>query len=365
MINQGNNGSILNGNQRFKKYLSMERSLGHLMKVANNSYFISIGIDEINDGIMNPNQFQITTWHLIYYGIFTFIINLFAASNYFYLLLMDGILPKQFRLIIILVGNGFTLFLAQKIDMFFGEIKFNLSPFKVFYYLINNLKSEHKLTDLNYKRFAILSWITVAVVLDFCAPIGYSCLVIMSFLIAVFSQKLIWILFSLNFIPSIIIGATAFMTWMSIVLLLISYYKLRFDQIHSSIVSIVSNGKWNVINRRREKQLINLIDEHNKLSNEIHRINLMLRKSAAVLLVILSVNRIIAFYLLINFNNNIFLEILLFMTLFLIINFGFGLTFLFSRQIKSAHQSYKLIYLLLCRFKMRLHFRFKVYFIIL
>ena len=330
-----------------------------------NSYAISVGVDQVYNGIKDSKRFKVCILQLIFMLIFAFELLAFFISSELFSLIDGPFLPDHFRPMFFTQIIGFLQILMMRIDITFGEMGYNLSPFKVFYYLINNLKSEHKLTDLNYKRFAILSWITVAVVLDCCAPIGYSCLVIMSFLIAVFSQKLIWILFSLNFIPSIIIGATAFMTWMCIVLLLISYYKLRFDQIHSSIVSIVSNGKWNVINRRREKQLINLIDEHNKLSNEIHRINLMLRKSAAVLLVILSVNRIIAFYLLINFKNNIFLEILLFMTLFLIINFGFGLTFLFSRQIKSAHQSYKLIDLLLCRFKMRLKFRFKVYFIIL
>ena len=71
---------------------------------------------------------------------------------------------------------------------------------------------------------------------------------------------------------------------------------MRFDQIHSSIKSIASNGnfiskrrekqsiksikpngKWNAINKRRQKQLINLIEEHKSVSYEIHKLNLMLR----------------------------------------------------------------------------------------
>ena len=39
---------------------------------------------------------------------------------------------------------------------------------------------------------------------------------------------------------------------------------------------------------------------------------------------------------------------------------GFGLTYLFSRQIKSAHQSYGLINSIQSEFKMRIHLRFKV-----
>ena len=55
MINQridyyiGN--KISNAKQRFKEYFSLEKSIGHLMKVAKDFYLISIGINEINDGI--------------------------------------------------------------------------------------------------------------------------------------------------------------------------------------------------------------------------------------------------------------------------------------------------------------------------
>ena len=55
MINQRFNvyieNKILNAKQRFIKYFSMEKSLGDLLEKANNFYFISIGISEINGGI--------------------------------------------------------------------------------------------------------------------------------------------------------------------------------------------------------------------------------------------------------------------------------------------------------------------------
>ena len=133
---------------------------------------------------------------------------------------------------------------------------------------------------------------------------------------------------------------------------------MRFDQIHSSIRTIVSNG--NVINKRRERQLINLIDEHKSISNEIHKLNLMLRRSAGVMSIVLSTDRMIILHLFINFNNNIFVNVMLVATCCVLFVFGFGLTYLFSRQIKSAHQSDKLIYSTLCRFNMRLKFKFKV-----
>ena len=165
---------------------------------------------------------------------------------------------------------------------------------------------------------------------------------------------------SFSLIKFVIFSFVIFSCWMCINLILFSYYKFRFDQIHSSIKSFIQNGKLNVINRRKEKQLIKLIDEHKSLSNEIYKLNLMLHRSAFVTSIVFTTVRIIYIFLLIYFYNNIFVDIMMIVGFLLLFLFGFGLTYLFSRQIKSAHQSNKLIYTILCRFNMRLSFRFKV-----
>ena len=60
-------------------------------------------------------------------------------------------------MIVIEFAIGHIWIFAIKIEMILAEINSNLSPLKVFYYLINDIKSKHKLTDLNYNRLAILS----------------------------------------------------------------------------------------------------------------------------------------------------------------------------------------------------------------
>ena len=148
---------ISNAKQRFKAYFSMENSLGQLIEVAKDFYVISIGINEINEGIKNAKRFKITILHLICYATFPFIINLFTTSNYLYSLLYVYFLPDYFRIFLfccVLVANWI---LAIKIDMILAEIKSNLSPLKVFYFLINDIKSKHKLIDVNFNRLAILS----------------------------------------------------------------------------------------------------------------------------------------------------------------------------------------------------------------
>lgn len=56
----------------------MESSIGHLMKVAKDFYFILIRINQINDGVRNTKRFKITILHVIYLIIFSLILNLFS-----------------------------------------------------------------------------------------------------------------------------------------------------------------------------------------------------------------------------------------------------------------------------------------------
>lgn len=190
-----------------------------------------------------------------------------------------------------------------KIDMITAEIKSNLSEFKVFYNLINNLKSRHKLTDQNYNRLAVISRIIQILVLDSGLPIGLVIDFALIIIIAISSRKFIWILQSIFVISGLLIAGLTLALWMCTVIILFSYYNLRFDQINKQI-SKISNGKLNVIGKRRKKLLIKLISEHNQVSLEIHKINLinlMLCQSTAITFITLSIIKIITLYLLINF----------------------------------------------------------------
>ena len=141
-------------------------------------------------------------------------------------------MPVYFRLFVV----GYTImnlwFLTIKVDMILAEIQFNLSPLKVFYFLMNNLKSKHKLTDSNFNQLAILSQIVKLGILDYGTPFIGAIAMGLTILIAILSQKIIWILLSIHLIPFILISVIAFSIWMCIILILFSYYKIRFDQIH-------------------------------------------------------------------------------------------------------------------------------------
>ena len=103
-----------------------------------------------------------------------------------------------------------------------------------------------------------------------------------------------------------------------------------------------------------------MIVEHNTVSIEIHKLNLVLRRSQGVMSMVLSTVRIIILHLLIRFNNNIFLNMMLSIAFCILVVFGFALSYLLTLQIKSAHQSDKLINSILIKSKMRFKLKLKV-----
>ena len=108
-----------------------------------------------------------------------------------------------------------------------------------------------------------------------------------------------------------------------------------------------------------EKQLNRLIYEHNLASIEIDKINLLMRRTAACIFIVFSFVKIISLYLFI-YSNDIIIRFVLINSVVIFVIFGYALSYFFSLQIKSAHQSYKTIHLIVCKYKMRFYPKIKV-----
>ena len=348
---------ITNLKRRFEDYFLSEHSLGHLMDTAKSTYLFSIDSNEIYYELKNPKRFYFVILNLIHFLLFVLNAMIFSLSDYFYSLLKFEYLTDQTRILLNMVSIGTLWLLIIKIDFIISEMKSNLSPLKIFYYLMNNLRFKHKLTDQNHKYLAITSRIFSLLVLDVVMPITLITAIGLLITVAILSRNSIWILQTIHSIPNIIVSGTTLSLWMSIVFVLLSYYKLRFDQINNQIEKIISNRK--VINKKVEKLFIKLINEHNQLSVEIHKLNLMMRRTAAATFFITSNVKIIALYLLIN-SNQVYIKFMMLDIFIILYVFCFGLTYLFSLQIESAHQTLKSIYSILCKFKMRFSFKLKV-----
>ena len=345
-----------NFKEKIKKYFSLKSSIEHLMSLSTGIHMIPMNIDEIINGNRNEIGFRMTIVNLIYSLFLALNCFLFSTSSYLFSLLKFKSMPDQMKLIILTIAFVSLLMVTIRIDLILDEIKSKLSSLKIFYYLINNLQSKHKLTSANLNRLAILSKMFKLIVLD----VGTSTAIILClafyYFIAISIQNSVWILQTILYTPALINGITI-SCWMCIFFVIFLYYKFRFDQINHQIKSLIRNGK--IIGNRRQKHLIKLINQHNLASIEIHKINLMIRRTTAVKFIVFSIAKVNIVYLLINFNN-VLIKMLAFDAIMTLVLFSFLLNYLFTQQIKSAHKSYKLIYSIICTHKMSFRFKLKV-----
>ena len=165
----------------------------------------------------------------------------FVISDYLFSFVNNQFLPNHFRTWLLLAVFLVGLVTVSRTDFLIGQIKFNLKPLKVFHFLKNNIKMKHKLNDSDYKRLAIVSRLTIIFLVE---------------------------------------NGSMFCTIIFIVFL---YYRLRFKQFNYQINSILSYDNPNFIDKRKVNQLNKLINEHNSLSMEIYKLNMIFNRFVATI----------------------------------------------------------------------------------
>ena len=340
---------------KIKQHFKVGNLLYNLISLSKLNFITSVGIDEIYFGTKNPKRFQLCIVNCMISWIVCLFHLLLLTSDFMFSLIKSPFLPNDFNVLNLLL----LLFLIHssiiKTDFLFGEINYNLSPLKLCYLILKGIESKHKLTAKNYNRLAILLEFSIVGLIYYGLPILSTVILTIESLVAINTKRLLWFLneITIFFINGYIAISTAGIT----VICGISYYKMRFDQLHHQIKSIIPNGK--IINKKREKSLLNLINQHNKLSIKVNKFNIIFKRTIASCFIHFSLMKIISLYLMFNTENylNRILAINAFALYFV---FGLTITYLLSLQIKSAHQSLDLIHSVVCKYTMRLPFKLKV-----
>ena len=348
--------------QKLNDFLSMKTSINNLMNFNKNYLILSYGIDDLEDGTEHPVRFKIIilvcilTWMVMLYHL------ILLVSNDLYHQFDGPFLPQHFKVIISLYTIILLFVSIIRTDYLLGELKYgvNGSPLKIFYYLMKNIQSKHKLTQSNYKKLSWISRSIQLIMLNYGSPIAFGLISIIIISITLSSGKLIWLIQTIILIPFYINISVTLTGSCCIVYIWFSYYKFRFDQINQRIINLIPNRRWRILIQNDESKLIELMDEHNQLAIEVHKFNLIKRRIAGSMFVCYAFIKIITLYLIIQLKHNLLVRMLMVNIFFMIFNFGFGLSYLYSHQIKSAHQSYELIHSIVCKFKMNFSLRIKV-----
>ena len=339
-------------------YLQFGKSLTYLMKILNSFYVFSVGFDDIYYGIKRPKRFRRCIYVTFYFLIVT-IIKLNVALDELWLKIHGPFLPNNFRTLYLSGALLFMMVALMKIDILLAEKNYNLNPFKVLYYLMCDMKWKHKLIDSNYKKLAILSKLVETGLMDYAGPVIALSSTLILIRIAIASKKLICYFDPLIMATGNIIVSSTITSYFCVIYIVLMYYKMRFEQNYNQIKSMLENGKMKIITLRKEKKLLRLIYEHSFLSFKVYQVNLVLRKTVAILYLFMSLIKIVSLYLMITSKDTYFMiqAANIFLSFFI---FGFALSYLFSQQIKSAHKCHKLIHSIICKYTIRFSLKYKV-----
>ena len=356
---------ITNLKLKMKEYFLLKNSLEHLENYMKRYYVFSIGFNDICYGNKNIKRLKICiiNWVFGWFAMLYFL--LFVLSDkMFSLMNVPSISDQHLKLLWTLGVLGLFAIAVIRTDNLYGEINYNLSPYKVIYYLMKDLKQLHKLNEKNYKKLAILSR-SIQILLVDCGYILVGIVAILFFIkMAILSGKIFWTCGIIILILIFVTSATTSASTVSLYIIIFAYYAMIFGQINHGINLILNEKatlfrRRKLINRTKQKQLIRLINEHNLAAIEIHKINLIIRRSVGCLFISFAIIKIILLYLMVNFNDFLIKLLLIQMNFFILI-FGFAFCYLFTLQIKLAHQPFKTVHSIVCKYRMNLQLKSKV-----
>ena len=164
---------------KLQQYITVENLVYNTFDLCKSNCITSCGIQEIYFDKKNPKRFKLCILNcIISWIVFLFQIAI-LTNHYLYSLIQGQHLPAQTNILLILMIFLIIHTAIIKTDLLFGEIKYNLRPFKICYFLAKDIKSMHKLSEQNYNKFAKL--------IRFCfiGMICYGRLIVMSAIIVV------------------------------------------------------------------------------------------------------------------------------------------------------------------------------------
>ena len=343
---------------KVQQHFEIDNLANMLLQLLKKSFVIGFG--EIHDGILViENPIQCSIYFIIYNGFLVLIpvFFLFLISKYLYSIIYSPFLFHGFKVIITFQTFFLIHILMIKTDILSGEIKHHLNQFKIGYFLAKDIKPRHKLAGQNYNRLAIVFRFHFIILLYLGFPITSLVIIMIEIILLIGIKKLIWFLQGIFLTPFYINAVTVLTTTGLIMICLTLYYKVRFDQLNNQIKSIIPNRK--VISKRKEKILLDLINEHNQLAVEIHKLRMMVRRSFASQFINFSLIKILILYLIFT-SKDLSIKFIVIIAFAFLSIFESETCISLSLQIGSAHQIFKFIHFLVCRYKMRFKLRLKV-----
>ena len=282
----------------------------------------------------------------------------FITFDSMFQLIDNEFFPKYIKPIIILSIVFLIGITVCRFDLLMAEWNGSICVLKVFYYLQENIKSKHGLTNSNNKKLTYL--VKIFEVLSIFVLIFY--VITMSLILLYISIK------SSRITLHILTPFLIYMIWLSITTYIfciftgisgVYYYFLLFSQINDQINMIYQKSEWFLTSLHRIC-LSNLTNKHNLLAIQIYEINFVVRRTLLAFYIDLALTLVISLNIILK--TDVWIEIIFYLSAVICaMVFGFTISYCLSELTKTAHKPHEIIYKLI-RKPNPLPFKWKVTF---
>ena len=347
---------------KINKFVNLPKSVQLISCLFKKFFLTSVDFFQIYHYKFNIIRYLICVLHFILMNFGLLIFLLIAINDSAYNLIDNTLLPTNFRFILLFLLSFLILSICVRLDILINEWTHRLRVFKVLYHFLGDDKKSIGLKEKNYEKLSILLKFIELIFLKGFAPLICFLLVFLFLLIAIKSNNFAFQLLTPLILYLVLMTASTLALIVLLGFLVFYYYKLLFDQINDGFKRIYKSSS-KIVPLKDQMRLIKLIGIHDLKAEEIQQMNQFFRKTLLLLFIFLALVQTIPLHLYIESDQLIY-QIIFLVFLLIAMIFGFGVVFVLSMQIRSAHKPSKMIYCVFSRklhhHKINLHFKFKV-----
>lgn len=348
--------------KKIEEFIDLPKSIRFIGNLIVKFWLASIDIKGIYHGEVHIVKYTICLIHLILMILGLSTMLAFNLKDSLWQLIVSESFPKNTRIINLFLNLFLFVSIFVRIDVLIDDWKNHLKFFRFSYFGMIGDREKFGLTKRNYKKIGILARFLEIVLFKISIPFIITCIIIAISFVAIQAQNSVLNMLVPIIYYLVIMSALTISLAISIAFLAFYYYKLLFDQINEKIQAI-DKRSFNSISYMDQMRLLRCIKQHDLRAQQINLINTLARRSGALLFLIIGFIPTLPLHLYLESDQLIFQIIFLFFVI-ITLTFGFGVVFLLSMQIKSAHQPSKFVYKILTRDlhqrKFSFYFKWKV-----
>ena len=249
--------------KNFDEFINLSKTINQANYWIMKSQIVSVDLTQLYFGKFNSIRYWVCCIHFVMmiFGLFWCI--LVFSNDLLFNMIDNEYAPKNFRKFILCLILMLIMTISFRFDLLMAEWNRNILVFKMLYYLREDIKSKHELTNEDHKKFSILAKLLVFI----CFKIGITFVIAFAYLyylyIAIMSNKIVLQLITpfVFYIIWLIVSTCSVAGTLCISIMY--YYILLLSQINVQINLICKQSRLLI---KYQRQLIWLTEKHNFLA---------------------------------------------------------------------------------------------------